>query len=94
MRKFPALEITQKLRERDTKIEYLDPFLAAFPKMRRYVFNLSSIPLEKETLNGDDSAVIATVHDLFDYELMASEAPLVVDTRSQLREKNSRVFPA
>ena len=45
--------------------------------------NLKSVPLTAETLAGYDLVLLATDHDLFEYDLVLAHAKLVVDTRGR-----------
>jgi UDP-N-acetyl-D-glucosamine dehydrogenase len=94
VRESPSVEIMQQLREQGAEVDYCDPYFPEFPKMRRYQFDLQSKAFDSSTLNDCDCVLIGTDHDLFDYEQIFSEAPLVVDTRGRAKEQNERVFRA
>lgn len=92
VRESPSVEIMQQLRELGADVAYCDPYIPRFPVMRRYHFDLASEPFGPAMLRDADCVVISTDHDLFDYEMVAAEAPLVVDTRGRLRIRDPRVF--
>jgi len=94
IRESPSVEIMQQLRAQGALVEYCDPYFPEFPKMRNYDFALTSRELDAATLREFDCVVIGTDHDLFDYELIFRDSPLVVDTRGRAREPNPRVFRA
>ena len=94
VRESPSVEIMQQLKEQGAEVDYCDPYIPEFPKMRRYDFHLQSKDFNSDTLNDYDCVLIGTDHDLFDYDQIFAEAPLVVDTRGRAKEQNERVFRA
>lgn len=94
MRESPAVELMELLRGRGAHIDYSDPFLPTFPKMREHQFALASVTLDGNTLRSYDCVLIATDHDAFDYELIAENAPLVVDTRGRYPNPRPNVVRA
>jgi UDP-N-acetyl-D-glucosamine dehydrogenase len=93
-RESPSVEIMEQLRAGGATVDYCDPYFPQFPKMRRHQFDLESRALSAEMLREFDCVVIGVDHDCFDYELIFSKAPLVVDTRGRSRGSNDRVFRA
>lgn len=84
-RESPSLKIIQLLQQQGALVEYHDPYAPACSNHRHYPdINLTSVPLTPETLRQVDAVVIATDHDNVDYELVANDAPLIVDTRNVL----------
>jgi UDP-N-acetyl-D-glucosamine dehydrogenase len=81
MRESPAVELMELLTEKGAVVEYSDPHVPVFPKMRKHRFDLASVPLTAERIGSYDLVLIATNHDAFDYELIRKSAKLVVDTR-------------
>lgn len=84
-RESPAVEIMDLLQAKGAHIDYSDPHVPVFPRKRDYYFDLRSVPLNGETVAGYECVVLATDHDAFDYELLASKAQVVVDTRGRLQ---------
>ena len=80
-RESPAVELIDLLARRGARVDYSDPHLPVFPRMREYRFDLKSVPLTPATLAGYDLVLLATDHDAFDYELIRRHAALIVDTR-------------
>lgn len=70
MRESPSVELMEKLRGLGADVSYSDPHVPVFPKMRRHKFDLSSVPLDYETIASYDCVLLATDHDKFDYELI------------------------
>ena len=94
IRESPAAELMRLLTEKGAIVEYSDPHISVFPKMRKYHFNLSSIPLSSDILRTFDCVLIATDHDAFDYELIKTHAALVIDTRGVYRELSDNIVKA
>ncbi len=85
LRESPALEILALLRERGAEITYHDPHAPTLPRVRKYDFGLSSVPLTAAVVETHDAVVIATDHAAVDYALVFGAAPLVVDARGVAR---------
>lgn len=83
MRESPAAELMELLTGKGATVEYSDPHVPVFKKMRRYSFQLSSVPLSAESIAAYDLVLLATDHDLFDYHLIQAHAKLIVDTRGR-----------
>lgn len=93
-RESPAVEIMDQLRDLGAELIYSDPHVPEFLPMRRYAFDLHSQPLTAELLEGVDCVVVATDHDAFDYELIRTMAPLVVDSRGRFLEPEDHIVKA
>lgn len=94
VRESPSVLLMEKLRDLGAKVAYSDPHVPSFPKMRAHSFDLSSVPLERSTLQQFDCALLATDHDRFDYELIRKEAPLVIDCRGKFAEPADNIVKA
>lgn len=97
LRESPALEILHRLREEGAVVSYHDPFVPRVPALRRFRFDLDSVPLEAAILRAADCVVVATDHTAFDPAFIAEHAPLIVDTRNLFGARqgaNPRVFRA
>jgi UDP-N-acetyl-D-glucosamine dehydrogenase len=81
MRESPAVELMELLAERGALVEYSDPHVPVFPRLRRGHFDLKSLTLTPQRLAGFDMVLLATNHDAFDYKLVLKHAKLIVDTR-------------
>jgi len=82
VRESPALEIMRLLLDKGARVSYADPYV---PELSLDDEKLVALPLTAETLAAHDCVVIATDHRVFDYELIATRAPLIVDVRNALR---------
>jgi UDP-N-acetyl-D-glucosamine dehydrogenase len=85
-RESPSVFIMERLRDLGAETAYSDPHIPTFPVMRAHHFELSSVALTADTLAAFDCVVLATDHDRFDYELIRSNANLLVDCRGRFLE--------
>lgn len=83
MRESPSVMVMEILRDWGANIAYCDPNVPVFPKMREHNFDLSSVPLSAESLQAQDAVLLLTDHTDFDYELIARESALLIDTRGK-----------
>jgi UDP-N-acetyl-D-glucosamine dehydrogenase len=81
MRESPSVELMELLQSKGAHINYTDPWVPVFPKMREHHFDLSSVNLNPETIASYDVVLLATNHDVFDYDMILQNARLIVDTR-------------
>lgn len=81
MRESPSVELMELLEAKGAFINYSDPWVPVFPKMREHHFNLSSVDLTPEGVASYDVVLLATNHDAFDYQMIQKNAQLILDTR-------------
>jgi UDP-N-acetyl-D-glucosamine dehydrogenase len=89
MRESPSVFLMEKIRDEGAKLDYSDPHVPVFPKMREHNFDLKSVELSPQSIATYDCVVLATDHDKFDYEMILANSKLIVDTRGKYR----KVFP-
>ncbi len=94
MRESPSVELMQLLQDRGAVVDYSDPHVPTFPKMRKYQFDLSSIEISQESLTQYDCILIATDHDDFDYQLIQDNSDIIVDTRGRYAKSIANVVKA
>ncbi|WP_445495598.1 nucleotide sugar dehydrogenase [Photorhabdus sp. SF281] len=94
MRESPSVHIMEKLRDLGANVEYSDPHVPVFPKMREHHFNLISQPVTEKSLKEFDCVILATDHDKFNYEFIINNAKLVVDTRGKYSPNHQNVIKA
>lgn len=94
MRESPAIDIVRLLVEKGADVCYSDPHVPAFDGHGEIDVELTSLPLDAETLEAVDLAVLVTNHDGFDYELIRNHAPLIVDTRGVYKEHADHIVKA
>ncbi|WP_305777726.1 UDP binding domain-containing protein, partial [Microvirga sp. KLBC 81] len=83
MRESPSVLVMENLRDRGAIVEYSDPNVPVFPKMREHKFDLKSVPLTAENIASYDCVVLLTDHSDVDYSLILNSAKLIVDTRGK-----------
>jgi UDP-N-acetyl-D-glucosamine dehydrogenase len=97
VRETPAAEIIKLLADQGADVSYHDPYVPSFPSMRKYNFRMDSADLTPEYLRRCACVVICTDHGNVDWQMIADEAPLVVDTRNtmaRLSRVKATVVPA
>jgi UDP-N-acetyl-D-glucosamine dehydrogenase len=94
MRESPSVFIMEKLRAEGAKLAYSDPHVPVFPKMREHKFELESVNLTAEAIREFDCVVLTTDHERFDYDLIAENAKLLIDTRGKFRTERENVVRA
>lgn len=96
-RESPSLKIIDLLKEKGARVSYNDPFIPKLKKYRKFNFNLSSKKLTKTLLEKIDLVLISTDHSAYDYDWLAENANLVVDTRNAVNIKKKhagKIFTA
>ena len=85
LRESPSLLVYDRLRQKGAELYYHDPFVKSF----RY--NDETISgVGRENIGGYDCVVILTDHSCFDYNEIAREAKLIVDTRNAAKDVAER----
>jgi UDP-N-acetyl-D-glucosamine dehydrogenase len=83
IRESPALDVIKLLQERGAEVSYHDPYI---PDLHHEGIELRSVDLTADALHGSDCVVIVTDHSVFDYDWVASEALIIVDSRNALKK--------
>ena len=94
MRESPAVELLERLQSLGAKLDYSDPHIPVFPRIRRGHYDLKSVPITVASLKRYDAVLVATNHDAFDYKLIAQHARLIVDARGVYRKPRKNVVKA
>ncbi len=87
MRESPALKIIDLLAGQGAQVAYHDPHVPHLPKV-----GLQSVPLTAEVLHDLDAVAVVTAHSGIDWEMVAREAPLVVDFRNVVPPVDGKVW--
>jgi len=95
-RESPSFELIDLLLRRGAIVTYHDPHIPRAPRMRSWpeLPPMESVPLTPETVAAADAVLIATDHSVIDYEMLASKAALIVDTRGVYRAPRPNVVKA
>jgi UDP-N-acetyl-D-glucosamine dehydrogenase len=81
MRESPSVELMEILRDKGARVDYADPHVPVFPRMREHRFDLRSVTLTPQNIASYDVVLLATAHSDFDYDMIRQYATLIVDTR-------------
>ena len=89
VRESPSLKIWERFEDKGTIVDYHDPYVTEIRKMRehRKLIGRKSVALTTENLKSYDAVFVATDHDNVDYELIAKNCDLIIDSRNVF-EKN------
>ncbi len=86
VRESPSFELIEELEHLGAKVDYNDPHVPAPHRMRRHDLQMKSVPLTAESLGSYDCVLIATDHAVYDWQMIANSAKLIVDTRGAMRK--------
>ena len=87
LRESPALTIIELLQKQGAEVRYNDPYLPFVGRGRKYDLQMKSVSLDN--LGQYDCVMIVTDHSDYDYQRIAREAQLVVDTRNATKGMQS-----
>jgi UDP-N-acetyl-D-glucosamine dehydrogenase len=87
MRESPALKVIDLLADEGAQVAYHDPHVPQLAKV-----GLKSVSLDAELLRSVDAVAVVTAHDGIDWEMIAREAPLVVDFRNVVPAVDGKVW--
>ena len=92
VRESPAFELISLLKARGAEVAYHDPHVRVAKRERVGGFDaMESVPLTAEVLGSHDVALVATHHAAIDWDLVATHAPLIVDTRNVMAGRSAAV---
>ena len=95
LRESAALKVMSILLKEGAEVHYHDPLIPKIPRVRKYSFDLESVPLSASNIRKYDLMAILTNHSNIDYDLIKREARLIVDTRNVFGfEKNEKIWKA
>lgn len=89
IRESPALELMELLFRRGAEVAFHDPLVDKVPPTREYghLAGHASVELSPKILQSFNAVVVVTDHDIVDYEAVAANARLIVDTRNVFARK-------
>ena len=85
-RESPSYEVIELLTRGGADVSYHDPHVLVAEPVRKHDLGLSSIELTADVVAAFDAVVIVTDHDDVDYQLIAEQARIVVDTRNTMAD--------
>ena len=83
IRESPALDVLTKLREKGAIVHYCDLYV---PSILFLGEKLESCRLESDFLQSIDCAVVLADHSNIDYEMLARNSSVIVDTRNAIKD--------
>ena len=88
MRESPSLVLTELLEAEGAKVAYHDPYVTVIPPTRQHddLAGRESLELTPETISQADAVLISTNHDDLDYQMLADNSKLIIDTRNAMRD--------
>jgi UDP-N-acetyl-D-glucosamine dehydrogenase len=91
VRESPSFELIEKLTDLGAAVDYNDPHVPATHHMRKYGdLGMKSVALSSDVLAGYDCVLIATHHKVYDWQMVADHAKLIVDTRNAMKNVTGR----
>lgn len=94
MRESPSVHVMEKLRDAGALLDYSDPHVPIFPKMREHQFDLASVSLTPDKLALYDVVILLTDHEQFDYDMIGKYSRLLIDSRGKYRTPMDNVVKA
>ena len=98
-RESPSYVLMNLLKERGAEVAYYDPYVPVIRPTREHAHwaGTRSVNWDRTTLAGFDAAIIATNHQMVNYQELADWSPCIVDTRNAmagLKAKAGQVWKA
>ena len=90
VRESPSFELIEHLEKLGAQVDYHDPLVPRTHKMRHHNLQMQSITLTPAALKAYDCVLISTNHSSYDWQMVADNASLVVDTRNALVHVKNR----
>lgn len=87
LRESPVFEIIEILNKHEAKTAYYDPY---FPYFKVDGIDLKCVKFGRKALKSFDCVVVVTDHSNVDYQFIAKNSKLVIDTRNALRDVKNR----
>lgn len=85
MRESPTFKLMELLEKRGALVDFHDPHIQTIAATREHAefTGRTSVDLTAEVVRDSDVVLVSTDHDGVDYDLVAREAKLIVDTRNR-----------
>lgn len=94
-RESPSLKIIQILQRKGARVSYHDPYVPHCFGHRDYPdLDLWSEELSESLLAKMDAVIVATDHSVYDFDWIAAQAPLIIDTRNAIKGTHKHVIKA
>ncbi|OIJ10401.1 UDP-N-acetyl-D-glucosamine dehydrogenase [Anaerobacillus alkalilacustris] len=86
LRESPSLEIYEILKEKGASVQFYDPHATKF--IDKAGNEVCSIEVKYERLQEYDCILLLTNHDVFNYQAIAENANMIIDTRNAFKRVN------
>jgi UDP-N-acetyl-D-glucosamine dehydrogenase len=87
VRESPSFELIELLESFGATVDYNDPHVPRTHHMRNYGdLGMASVTLSAQSLKSYDCVIIATHHSAYDWQMIADNASLIVDTRNAMKD--------
>jgi UDP-N-acetyl-D-glucosamine dehydrogenase len=94
VRESPSIKLMESLQSMGGLVDYSDPYVPVFLGKSELHSNTKSVDVTVTTISAYDCILIATDHDVFDYEEIHKHAKLIVDARGVYKERLHNVVKA
>ncbi len=84
VRESPSFDLIERFQRLGAAVDYHDPHVPSTHKMRHHDLKMTSIELTAQALADYDCVLIATHHSAYDWQMIADNAKLIIDTRNAL----------
>ena len=88
MRESPSLQIIENLENRKIKCDYYDPYIKEIRNLRKFNKVKKSIRLTPVSIKKYDAIVLATDHDIIDYDSLKKNSSIIFDCRGRYSKNN------
>lgn len=95
MRESPSLRLIELFERKGAELDYNDPYVLQLYKTRKYNYTRESVELTAENLKSYDLVVLSTDHSDYDYQFIADNSNLIIDTRNAFEKagvKSEKIF--
>src|ERR1700728_1163550 len=98
-RESPSYTLMETLKSRGAEVAYYDPYVPVIRPTREHAHwaGVRSVNWDRKTVEGYDAVIIATNHQVINYQELADWSPCIVDTRnamSGIKTKPEQVWKA
>ena len=87
MRESPSLQIFENLEKRKIRCDYYDPYIKEIKHVRKFNKVKKSIKLTAANIKKYDVVVLATDHDIIDYDTLKKHSSMIFDCRGRYSKK-------
>ena len=90
MRESPSLRLIELFEREGAEVDFNDPYVPKLYKMRKYDYTMESVEITSEKLKEYDLVVLSTDHSDYDYQFIADNSKLILDTRNAFEKHGVR----